>query len=183
MPTVPSPVRTPVQTEPQPPQQVHYKAPQTNVGPEGLGGWLILVAIGLLISPLRIAGIEFTILSVMLDGTWSAISNSTSEFYNPLLAAIIPIEFALNLAFIFGFIFLIYLFFTKSSIFPRWYIAIYLANLLVIIGDAVAVKFAVPEQPLIDPETSKEFLRSLMACVIWIPYMFKSKRVEATFIN
>ncbi len=172
---------TTVQT---PPQQVLYKkAPQTNSGPQGLSGWLILVGIGLIISPIRIATIEFTILGLFLDGTWSAISNSSSEFYNPLLAFMIPLEFIMNLAFVFGFFFLIYLYFTKSSIFPRWFIAIYAANLIFIFLDAFLVKFAVPDQPIFDPDTTKEFLRSFMACAVWIPYMLKSKRVEATFIN
>jgi len=175
-----STVQAPIQA---PPQQVFYKAPQKNVGAEGLGGWLILVGIGLIISPIRIAAIEFTILGLFFDGTWSAISNSTSEFYNPMLAAIIPLEFVLNLAFVFGFIFLIYLFFTKSDIFPRWFITIYAANLAFIFLDAVVVKVAVPDQPLLDPETTKEFARSLVACAVWIPYMLKSKRVEATFVN
>jgi len=166
-----------------PPPQVLYKAPEIKTGSQGLGGWLILVAIGLIISPIRIGIIELTLLGIFVDGTWSVLSNSASEFYNPTLSLIIPIEFMFNLAFIFGFIFLIYLFFTKSSNFPRWYIAVYLANLIVIILDAVAVKIAVPGQPLFDTQTTGEFLRSLAACVIWVPYMFKSKRVEATFVN
>lgn len=178
--TVQSPNQTPVQT---PPEQVLYKSPQKTTGPEGLSGWLILVGIGLIISPIRIAAIEFTILSLFFDGTWSAISSSSSEFYNPMLAVIIPFEFVLNMAFIFGFIYLIYLFFTKSSIFPRWFISIYTANLIFIFLDAVVVKFAVPDQPLFDPDTTKEFARSLAACGVWIPYMLKSKRVEATFVN
>ena len=175
-----STVLTPVQT---PSPQKLYQAPQKNVGPLGLGGWLILVGLGLIISPIRIAAIEFTILGLFLDGTWSAISSSSSEFYNPLLAIMIPLEFIMNLAFIFGFIFLIYLYFTKSSIFPRWFISIYAANLIFILVDAILVRFAVPDQPLFDPDTAKEFLRSLAACAVWIPYVLKSRRVEATFVN
>jgi len=180
MTTVQTQLSNPVQT---PPQQVLYKAPQKLTGPEGLSGWLILVGIGLIISPIRIAAIEFTILSLFFDGTWAAISSSAGEFYNPTLAIMIPLEFVMNLAFIFGFVFLIYLYFTKSSNFPRWFISVYIANLIFILLDAVIVKFAVPDQPLFDPDTTKEFARSLVACCVWIPYMFKSKRVEATFVN
>ena len=170
-------------TLPAPPPQSLYKAPQNETALKGLGGWLILVAIGLIISPIRIAAIEFTILGVFMDGTWSALADSAGEFYSPMLAAIIPLEFVLNMAFIFGFLFLIYLFFTKSSIFPRWYIAIYAANLAMIILDMVAVKMVLPEEPMLDPETAGELLRSIGACAIWIPYMLKSKRVAATFIE
>jgi len=176
MSTVPAPIQSP-------PQQILYKAAQVSNGPQGLGGWLILVGVGLIISPIRIAVIEFTILGLFLDGTWSAISSSQSEFYNPILAFMIPLEFIMNLAFIFGFIFLIYLYFTKSSIFPRWFIAIYAANLIFILADAFLVNIAVPDQPIFDPDTSKEFVRSFVACAVWIPYMLKSKRVEATFVG
>ncbi len=173
---VPAPLQTP-------PQQVLYKAPQSNDRLQGLGGWMILVGIGLVISPLRIGAIEFTILGLFLDGTWSAISSSSSEFYNPILALMMPLEFIMNLAFIFGFIFLMYLYFAKSSIFPHWFIAIYTANLIFIFADAFLVHLAAPDQPMFDPDTAKEFLRSFVACVVWIPYMLKSKRVEATFVN
>ncbi len=166
-----------------PPQPRLYQAPQKHAGPAGLGGWLILVGLGLITAPIRIAAIEFTILGLFFDGTWSAIANSSGKFYNPLLAFMIPLEFIMNLAFVFGFIFLIYLYFTKSSIFPRWFIAIYTANLAFIFLDAVMVTIAVPEQPLFDPDTTKEFVRSLGACAVWIPYMLKSKRVESTFVS
>ena len=168
------------QTSPEP---ALYKTQSSNSGPTRLSGWLILVGIGLIISPIRIAFIDFTLLSIFLDGTWSAISSSSSEFYNPILAFMIPFEFVMNLAFIFGFIFLIYLYFTKSSIFPRWFIAIYTANLIFIVADAFLVNLAVPDQPVFDPDTAKELLRSSAACAVWIPYMLKSKRVEATFVD
>lgn len=179
MTTVQTPIQTPVQTA----ELVLVKAPKQKADFEGLGGWLILVGIGLIVSPVRIVAIEFTILSLFFDGTWSAISNSASEFYNPLLGIIIPLEFVLNMAFIFGFIYLVYLFFSKSSIFPRWFVSLYAANLAFIFLDAAVVKLAVPDQPLFDPDTTKEFARSLAACCVWIPYMLKSKRVKATFIN
>jgi len=40
-----------------------------------------------------------------------------------------------------------------------------------------------PSEPMFDPETIKEFARSLVACVIWVPYMLISKRVKATFVE
>lgn len=169
-------------TPPQP-QQVLYKSPNSESGPRGLGGWLILAAIGLIVSPIRISIIEFTILDIFFNGTWSILRDSSSEFYSPMLAVIIPIEFVLNMAFIFGFLFLIYLFFAKSSLFPRWYIGIYAANLLVIVLDLIVVKIALPGEPMFDSETAGELFRSIGACAVWIPYMLKSKRVAATFVE
>lgn len=177
-------LETPTLTTPQaPPRPELYRAPSTNQGPKGLGGWLILVGINLIFSPFRIMGIEFELFELFSNGTWNELADSSSEFYNPGLAAIIPLEFVINMAFIFSFFFLIYLFFTQSSIFPRWFIGVFVANFAMIVLDLTAVYFVVPDAPIIDPETSGELMRSLGACAIWIPYMLKSKRVANTFVK
>jgi len=38
-----------------------------------------------------------------------------------------------------------------------------------------------PDEPLFDRETGAEFVRSLIASLIWIPYMIRSKRIKAIF--
>jgi hypothetical protein len=47
---------------------------------EGLGGWLILVGIGVVISPLRLlAELSKVYLPMFNDGTWEALTTPTSE--------------------------------------------------------------------------------------------------------
>jgi hypothetical protein len=36
---------------------------------------------------------------------------------------------------------------------------------------------------MFDPETAKEFFRSLISMAIWVPYMLVSQRVKNTFIE
>ena len=36
---------------------------------------------------------------------------------------------------------------------------------------------------MFDPDTTKEFVRTLIGALIWIPYMLMSQRVKETFIK
>lgn len=39
------------------------------------------------------------------------------------------------------------------------------------------------DEAMFDPATLKEFARTLIAAVIWVPYMLISKRVKLTFVE
>lgn len=93
------------------------------------------------------------------------------------------VEVAFNAILIAASIYLIYLFFSKHYFFPKLYIGIIVASLIFIPLDAWIVTQVFPGEPMFDPETTKEFMRSLIACVIWVPYMLISKRVRTTFVE
>ena len=58
-----------------------------------------------------------------------------------------------------------------------------LFTLAFIVLDAYAIKAVLPHEPVFDPDTLKELGRTLIASLVWIPYMLVSKRVKATFVN
>lgn len=150
----------------------------------GLRGWLILVGIGIVVSPLRII---FQILplykGIFSDGTWEILTTPGTEAYNPLWAPVMLGELAINTALIFVWVFIAYLFLSKKIVFPKWYIGILIFTFLFIMTDALAVKSILPNEPMFDPDTTKEIVRSIVAMLIWIPYMLISKRVKATFVK
>ena len=151
---------------------------------EGLGGWLVLVGLGIVISPLRIIGMVFPICFEMLsNGSWNVMTSPGTEAYHPLWAPILYGEIVINGAFVLAWIFIGFLFFSKKKVFPRWYIGIMLFTPLFIIVDALATKVVLPHQPVFDPKTAAELGRLLIVSLIWIPYMLVSKRVKATFIK
>lgn len=78
---------------------------------------------------------------------------------------------------------LIYLFFLKHYLFPKLYIGIVAASLIFIPLDAWIVTRVFPGTPMFDPDTTKEFMRSFIAGVIWVPYMLVSERVKITFVE
>ncbi|MGK0472299.1 MAG: hypothetical protein ACJAR0_002780 [Candidatus Azotimanducaceae bacterium] len=151
---------------------------------EGLGGWLLLVGLGIVVSPLRIIIMIFPTYSEMFsNGTWEVLTTSGAEAYNPLWAPIIYGEMAINGALVLAWIFVAFLFFSKKKIFPKWYIGILLFTLGLILVDALAIKAVLPNETIFDTETTKELGRSLIVSLIWIPYMLVSKRVKATFVK
>ncbi len=78
---------------------------------------------------------------------------------------------------------MIYLFFTKDYLFPKFYVAVILVTLLIIPLDAWLVKIIIPYEPLFDLETTYNFVAILIGGLIWIPYMLFSQRAKKTFIK
>lgn len=151
---------------------------------KGLGGWLILVGAGIVLSPIRIIAMVFpTYLEVFSNGSWETLTTPGTAAYNALWAPLLIGEIAINGALVLVWLFIAYLFFTKKSMFPKFYIGILLFTLAFIVTDSAATSAVLPNEPIFDPDTMKEFVRTLIAVVIWVPYMLVSKRVKATFVN
>ncbi len=151
---------------------------------EGIGGWLILVAIGVVVSPLRLlAELSKTYLPIFKDGTWEALTSPGSEVYNSAFSTLLIGEIFFNSLMLLVSIYLIYLFFAKKSFFPKLYIWIILISLIFIPLDALIVSSIFPDVQAFDAETMKEVGRTVIVGIIWIPYMLISKRVKATFTH
>ena len=152
--------------------------------PEGLRGWLVLVGLGIILSPLVLmAQVLPTYIQIFSDGSWSALTTPGTQAYNPLWAPILIGELAINSGLVLAWIFISFLYFSKRRTFPKLYISILLFTLALILVDAVVIKSVLPDTPVFDAETAKQFARSLIAVLIWVPYMLVSKRVKATFVK
>jgi hypothetical protein len=151
---------------------------------EGLGGWLVLVGLGIVISPLIIIGKLFPFyFEIFSNGSWEVLTTPGNEAYNPLTYPLVGGEMAINGAFVLAWIFVAFLFFSKKKLFPKWYIGMLLFTLAFILMEALIIKAVLPNEPVFDPETTTELGRSLIASLIWIPYMLVSERVKATFVK
>lgn len=158
--------------------------PISRSGPEGLGGWLILVGLGLVFTPLRLVALLMPIYpSIFRNGAWEMLTTPGSQAYHPLWAPLIIFEMVGNGILVLVSLALIALFFRRSRRFPKLYIAFLVAGLLFIGLDTWLASIVLPDEPLLDPETARELARSLIAVVIWVPYMLRSKRVANTFVR
>lgn len=150
---------------------------------KGLGGWLWLVAIGIVFAPIQILMLLGGAWDIFSNGTWEALTTPGSSSYNAMWAPVIVGEIAFNIALILVWVYIAFLFFGKHRWFPKFYIGMLLFAVVFIPLDALIVQSMIPGAPLFDDESGKQFVRAIVGALIWIPYMLVSKRVKATFVQ
>lgn len=151
---------------------------------KGLGGWLILIGIGVVIGPFRLAAEMVPLYyGIFTDGTFEVLTTQGSEAYHVMWGPLIVFETVFNSLLILASCYLIYLYFSKHYLFPKVYIAIVIFSLVFIPFDAWLASFVLPDEPMFDSATTKEFARTIFTTVVWVPYMLISKRVKATFVE
>lgn len=150
--------------------------------PSGIGGWLILPMLGLIITPIRLAIVLLTIhVPIFTEGTWGALTTPGNPAYHQLWAPLLMYEVVGNVLFVAASIILLVMLFTKHHLFPKWMIIFYISNLAFVgidffAGDLIPVVAAAT-----DMESVKELIRSVIGVAIWVPYFIKSRRVRNTF--
>jgi hypothetical protein len=150
---------------------------------EGLGGWLILVGLGLVLTPFILLAQMNIYKEIFSDGTWEALTLQSSDLYTPFFGVFMCFELLGNCVFLIAYICLAFLFFKKKRIFPRLWIIAALSNLAFILIDGLFGKVVFPADPMFDEETLGEVIKQAISCAIWIPYMLKSVRVRNTFVK
>lgn len=152
---------------------------------KGLGGWLVLVILGLFIS-----------VGYQVYGMFESINlfndTATIEYlrdYIPEYSGLLKFEFIDEIAFSVFAIYLIYLFFKKNKKFPKYYIGFLASFAVYIVLDYILLaSISAPSdaQQVINDVLSDqagEVGRSVIGGIIWIAYTIKSKRVKETFIE
>jgi transglutaminase-like putative cysteine protease len=153
-------------------------------GLQGLGGWLVLVGLGLCLGPL----IKLYQMSQLLDGyfsmaTWQTVASPQGENYHPLFGPLLIFESAANVWFLVLNLLCIGLFFLRRWSFPVMYILLMAGNALFLAVDYVwgeMIPMVAAEQ---DTSSWRDLIRAAVAAVIWISYIQRSKRVRATFVR
>ena len=137
---------------------------------EGIGGWLILLAIGVVLGPL------FTV-SAFADfepGNFYQIIRRGDFVGNSYFLLIASVVLMLLLQ-----SYTAFLFFTKASTFPKFQIGVLAGNVVVSFFDhAFLAAIGVAQD-----EAVRGIFGTIMAAAVWIPYLLRSKRVKATFVN
>lgn len=150
----------------------------------GLRGWLILVGIGVVISPLlQTFSFVLNIRAYFSLDVWHNVAVPSGADYHPLFGPLLMIEMLGNQTLIVMSFLTLYLYFAKRSLFPKVYIICSLFTFIFILTDIILSK----QIPMIaeNPDTgqAREIARAFWRCVIWCPYMLRSRRVRATFVN
>ncbi|WP_278369711.1 DUF2569 domain-containing protein [Pseudoalteromonas lipolytica] len=150
----------------------------------GIKGWLILVAIGVVISPLRVFYESINIFKpIFTTDMWQRLTSQFGDMYHPLWEPLLIIEILFNVTLFFASLYLIVLFFKHKKAFVSWYLAILLGGLAFIVLDAFVVSLLVPSVTILDSEMKTMLIRGVIQALIWGPYMLLSQRVKATFVK
>ncbi len=157
------------------------KSPPPLVFPEdlpyqGLGGWLVLVQLGLWVRPISYT-INLTNLIPFLDQTqWDSLTAVGQAAYHPAWAGGLAFETSASLFLLVLHLAAIVFFYQRRWIAPRLLIGLLAANAAFLIIDQALTQ----NLPGIDP-SPRTAVNSLIATLIWIPYLLMSRRVRATF--
>ncbi|RKP57999.1 DUF2569 domain-containing protein [Cohnella endophytica] len=154
------------------------------LGVKGLGGWLILVQIGLYATLLMLI-IQLTKNNIpsITGELWSELTDKNSSMYHVLWGPLLVFELVVNASLFLLVLYCLYSMYRKQSIFPRLIIILISLGLVVGIIDYILI-FQIQDSFNIEEGNSTSgIFRSIITCAIWIPYFRKSVRVQNTFVN
>ncbi len=148
--------------------------------PVGLGGWLILVGLGVTLSPFRILwGLSKTLPSYGA-ATWASLTTPGAANYDPAWAPILMFELIGNIGLVVFYGLLIWLFFRRMRQFPTVFIWVTALGWIFFTADELLAGLV----PAVDEPTNwPGLLRQVLVALIWIAYMRRSRRVRNTFVN
>jgi Protein of unknown function (DUF2569)/Transglutaminase-like superfamily len=149
--------------------------------PAGLGGWLVLVGLGVTVTPVRVLVTLIQSLSGYSATTWAALTTPGAANYHPGWAPILMFELLGNIALFVFSVLLAWLFYRRKRQFPMVFTWVVSLSWAFVAIDHLAAGFV----PLQDPDPmnwARDFMRLLVA-LIWIAYMRRSQRVRNTFVH
>jgi hypothetical protein len=147
--------------------------------PAGLGGWLLLVALGVVTRPLAL--IRYFVIhgpNYFDQRVWLNVTIPGQSQYHPLTAPLLAFEVAGNTMLFVLSVLTAVLFFRKRRQFPAVIIFMLTAIVVVLIIDS-AMAYSIP----FTDKSLTGLAQSAIAAGIWIPYFLVSKRVKNTFVR
>jgi len=181
--------RLPLNADGQASDALNLASPMFNVhpSPQGIGGWLVLVAIGLVVTPFMLVRYLWLDLHSLRYPARFLIGLRV-----PGLPTLIAFEFFANAVLLVGLGFLIFFFFREDRIFPRTYqlwmgsaLVARIAELTLSFHLGVGSSWEGAAELVANLHSKLGFgvLRALVSAVVWITYFEMSERVKATFVK
>lgn len=149
--------------------------------PSGIGGWLILPAIGLVVTPiLLLLTLVRDLLPALRPEVWQLLTEPASDAYHPTWAAVIIYELLANIGFLVLTLWLGFLFVRKSSRTPTVFISWLFISIAVQTVDLLLTQ-SIPMVAEDSASSATGIFRGIIQAAIWIPYFLRSERVRNTF--
>jgi hypothetical protein len=147
--------------------------------PRGLDGWLVLVGIGVCISPINMLRSVVTSASAYWNyDVWMNMTNPASGDYLAWYAVVTPLEMILNCSVVVLSLLLIFLYFAKRRTFKPVYIVFWSTQVLI-----VAYEFILGKIDSHFGSFDTQSVLTLVKAAAWISYVSVSVRVRNTFVR
>ena len=147
-----------------------------------IGGWLIICAIGLVLYPAQAAVSLYTeIVPAFSSANWSRLTIPGSVSYHPFWAPLLIAELIGNGCFLILSTGLIVYFFKQRKFVPRLAILFFAANFIFVGLDSYFTQVVLSTTAPNSMGPTINFVRTLVASIIWITYFHFSRRVKRTF--
>jgi hypothetical protein len=157
----------------------------------GLGGWLILVGLGLCLGPVAQYSVLFRDTKLLLTGNAGLLADSYTAVHTAGYSWFLGFEVLVESGLLGANIWLLFLFFKKRYSFPRAYLLFLFASVAFVLlkyGFFLHAFWTASGQVRggLDEAMSEQEINaasSILTVLIWSLYITKSKRVKATFVN
>ena len=151
--------------------------------PSGIGGWLILFGIGLVLTPVRVLAKMILVFGEIDREKWTALTTPGSPIYAAHWKPLLLCEFGSDVVLLIWPLALIYLFLTRRRMLVPAAIVYMVVSLGVAIADLTAVQLVVGAQAAADRNWVRPVALEFVSACVWIPYLLTSRRVKATFLQ
>lgn len=141
-----------------------------------IGGWLVLIAIGLAVTPLAILVTIINNGSFNLNKWGLSLPGMGTASYN----AAFLFETLGNVFSMCYSAFCFFLLIKRRDIFTKFMIGLYAYYVLFHVSEYIILQSA--DTTALDKESGQAIARAMIGAAIWIPYFIKSTRVKKTFI-
>jgi hypothetical protein len=147
----------------------------------GIGGWLVLPLLGLLLLPFAILFLLAVSAENYFGAQWGELTRMGGASYHPLWAPALLLELTGMLAqLVFGLLLLTLLLKKRSSL-PRLYIGYMITITLVSLGLFLILGQLPIEQVEVRKEATQDLMSSVGELILWGIYFSVSVRVKSTF--
>ena len=151
----------------------------TRAGPRGIGGWLILAAIGITLRPVLLLFSVLKTLPSYSTTTWADLTTPGAQRYDALWAPTLLFELVANIAMLIFACVLAWLFYRRKRQFPVLFVWVMSVSIVITLVDHALANAL----PLTTHTGWERYLSSVIALVAWILYILRSRRVRNTFVN
>ena len=147
-----------------------------------IGGWLLLCAVGLVVYPVQsLYSLVTELIPALFSDNWAALTTPDNPGYHSLWVPLVIAEVAGSIVFFMLSIAIVILFFRRHHWVPKLVIFFMAANIVFVGADYFIINFFLIRSNSVNVDTTVNFVRTVVAGAIWIPYFMFSKRVEKTF--